>query len=203
MEDPKSITKGEQTQQAIIEAARDLFLQHGFHGTSMRQIADRAELALGGIYNYFASKEELFAAVLDAYHPYRVVFPLLDTVQGETVEEYVRAVAEKARGTVQGSQQMMPLVFIELVEFQGRHLKQLAEKLLPRLTEFMGKFATLQGQMRPLPLPVKARVLVSMFIGFMITDMVMRNTPFTDNQQHDWYGGLIDIYLHGILKPEA
>ncbi|MCE7861481.1 MAG: TetR/AcrR family transcriptional regulator, partial [Chloroflexi bacterium CFX2] len=57
-------TKGEVTRLAIEDAAVELFIEQGYHATSMRQIADRAGLALGGIYNHFASKEEIFEAIV-------------------------------------------------------------------------------------------------------------------------------------------
>ena len=47
-------TKGERTRTAIIDAAFDLFVRKGYHATSMRQIADEAGLAPGGLYNHFA-----------------------------------------------------------------------------------------------------------------------------------------------------
>ena len=42
-------TKGEVTRLAVEDAAMGLFLEQGYHATSMRQIAERAGLALGGI----------------------------------------------------------------------------------------------------------------------------------------------------------
>ena len=57
--------KGELTRSAIVEAAHQLFTTQGYHGTSMRQIANNAGIALGGIYNHFANKEILYCAVLD------------------------------------------------------------------------------------------------------------------------------------------
>lgn len=42
----------------LAEAAR-LFAEHGYAGTSMRQIADAMDLTMGTIYHYFASKEEI------------------------------------------------------------------------------------------------------------------------------------------------
>ena len=41
-----SATNMETTQQKIIRAAHDLFVQQGYHGTSMRQIAAQADIAL-------------------------------------------------------------------------------------------------------------------------------------------------------------
>ena len=45
----------------IIDAARSLLLEKGLQATSINQIAKRAELAVGTIYFYYASKEALFA----------------------------------------------------------------------------------------------------------------------------------------------
>jgi AcrR family transcriptional regulator len=47
--------------QQIIDAARSLLFEKGLQATSINQIAKRAELAVGTIYFYYASKEELFA----------------------------------------------------------------------------------------------------------------------------------------------
>lgn len=43
----------------IIRATRDLLFEHGLQDTSMAQIAQRAGVGMGTIYNYFANKEEL------------------------------------------------------------------------------------------------------------------------------------------------
>jgi AcrR family transcriptional regulator len=50
----------------ILEAARHLFWQKGFAGTSIPQIAHRAEVAPGTIYLYFPSKETLYVELLMA-----------------------------------------------------------------------------------------------------------------------------------------
>ncbi|MBF8283944.1 MAG: hypothetical protein HW378_2859, partial [Anaerolineales bacterium] len=68
-------SRGEVTRTKLLEVAHGLFLENGFHGTSMRDIADAAGIAVGGIYNHFSDKEAIFAAVLDAYHPYHVILP--------------------------------------------------------------------------------------------------------------------------------
>ena len=58
----KPATKGERTRAVLLDAAKRLFVSNGYHGTSMRQIADEAGLALGGIYNHFGNKEDIFVA---------------------------------------------------------------------------------------------------------------------------------------------
>src|SRR5262245_8832699 len=51
------------TEKAIRAAARKLFLRHGFDDTSTREIAERAKVAVGTLFNYFSSKEALALAI--------------------------------------------------------------------------------------------------------------------------------------------
>lgn len=48
----------------ILEAAEEMFARHGFANARMSQVAERAALSVGTVYNAFASKEALHAAVL-------------------------------------------------------------------------------------------------------------------------------------------
>lgn len=49
----------------ILIATRDLVFEQGLQSVSMSQIAQRAEVGMGTIYNYFASKEELVFSLYD------------------------------------------------------------------------------------------------------------------------------------------
>lgn len=61
----RSDSAGEATRDALTSAARALFAQKGFDGTSVRAITDRAGANLGSITYHFGSKKALYAAVLD------------------------------------------------------------------------------------------------------------------------------------------
>lgn len=54
----------ENIRSAILSIAKEEFLQHGFKGTSMRTIAQKSEVGLSNIYNYFKNKDEIFKEVL-------------------------------------------------------------------------------------------------------------------------------------------
>jgi AcrR family transcriptional regulator len=49
----------------ILQVARQLFAEKGYHATTLEEIARRAEFGKGTIYNYFSSKDELFHAIID------------------------------------------------------------------------------------------------------------------------------------------
>lgn len=53
----------EHRRQQILDAARILLFENGLKAVSVNRIARRAELAVGTIYFYFRSKEEIFAAL--------------------------------------------------------------------------------------------------------------------------------------------
>lgn len=57
---PKSKIKGD----AILVAARDLFLEHGYSQTSIEMVAAAAGVGKPTIYSHFGSKEELFDAII-------------------------------------------------------------------------------------------------------------------------------------------
>jgi AcrR family transcriptional regulator len=59
--------KGRQTRQAIEQAARKLFAESGFHGTTLADITSAAGKSPAVFYRYFADKEDLLAALAESF----------------------------------------------------------------------------------------------------------------------------------------
>ncbi|MEM7011573.1 MAG: TetR/AcrR family transcriptional regulator [Verrucomicrobiota bacterium] len=51
--------KKDKTKKAILKAALDSFAKKGFHRTTTKEISERAGIAEGTLFNYFAAKEDL------------------------------------------------------------------------------------------------------------------------------------------------
>jgi len=71
--------KGERTRARILDSALELFLERGYDGTTMRDVADSVGVSVGNAYYYFSSKEHLvqgFYERTDAEHQ-ALVRPLL------------------------------------------------------------------------------------------------------------------------------
>ena len=49
----------------ILDAALMVFVEQGFEGTRMQEIADRCELSYGLVYHYFRSKEAVFRSLVE------------------------------------------------------------------------------------------------------------------------------------------
>ena len=56
--------KGER-RDAILDAAKDVFADRGYHATTMADVANAASLSYGSVYWYFESKDALFHALMD------------------------------------------------------------------------------------------------------------------------------------------
>jgi len=56
----------------ILQAALELFAGQGFHGTSMQEISEKAEFAVGTLYHFFPHKEDIYRAIVqetaDKFH---------------------------------------------------------------------------------------------------------------------------------------
>ena len=61
-----SSERAEATRERIVQAARELVIEHGYDGVSTGQVLQSAGVSRGGLYHHFAGKQELMAAVLEA-----------------------------------------------------------------------------------------------------------------------------------------
>ncbi len=59
------LAKSAKSQKRVLDAAAKMFRDYGYAGTTMRAIADEADLKAGSIYYHYKSKDELITAVLD------------------------------------------------------------------------------------------------------------------------------------------
>ncbi|WP_165311777.1 TetR/AcrR family transcriptional regulator [Vibrio ziniensis] len=58
--------KSDEKRQAILDIAKECFSQQGVSGTSMSQLAKELGGSKATLYNYFSSKEEIFAEVMQS-----------------------------------------------------------------------------------------------------------------------------------------
>ena len=193
--------KGELTQVRILDAAYGLFMEQGYHGTSMRQIVERAGITMGGVYNHFASKEDIWEAVFFDRHPYHAILPMLREAEGDSVDAYVRDAARRLVSELNRQQDLLHIMFIELVEFNGAHIPPLYGRIAPELLKLTDVLQGKTGAVRAIPLPLLARAFLGFFFSYYMTEMMM--PPAVRGVMGvDALDAFIDIYLHGILATE-
>jgi AcrR family transcriptional regulator len=100
----------ERTRADLVATAHKAFLERGFHGASLDDIAEEAGYSKGAVYSNFAGKDELFLAVLDAYAEHRARV-LADAIFDEArLEDSFRAVARSMVAADEGEPRWTPLL---------------------------------------------------------------------------------------------
>jgi AcrR family transcriptional regulator len=195
-----SLSRGERTRADIIQAAHELFVRQGYHGTSMRQIAKKAGIALGGLYNHFDSKDDVFKEVFLEYHPYREVLPAVVAARGDTIEELLRDTVARMIAALKDRPKFMNLMFIEVVEFDSIHARELFASILPQIVEVVQcTLGEEREQLRPIPLLMLIRSFFGLFFSYFLTEIIFAEASPPEFRENavDY---MIDIFLHGVLK---
>jgi len=81
------------TRDRILDTAEALFAERGFAGTAVRDIAAAVGLTAASLYNHFAGKEALYAAVLE-----RGLRPVIDVLEDLASQEHGRDVLDATLG---------------------------------------------------------------------------------------------------------
>ena len=113
----------EANQVKIENAALRVFTRQGYHGTSVREIADEAGISLGNIYNYYKTKEQIFESMVQRYDQRMAklqastLTPLLGSLDPDNLVLLSKAVRE----IVYAHPDYWRLMYIDVVEFGNRH----------------------------------------------------------------------------------
>jgi AcrR family transcriptional regulator len=200
---PKDVpTKGETTRLAIEDAAVELFTANGYHATSMRQIAEHSGIALGGIYNHFSSKDELFEGIIVDKHPYKKILPLVLEAQGDTAEDFLRNAMQIVITELGREPYYLKLMMIEFVEFNGGHVAAMLKQMIPTVLPVFEKVVKTRKDLRVVNPAMLMRSFFGMVVSYFITEMIISNSVISKLMPKNTMEVYVDIFLHGILKSE-
>lgn len=168
--------------EAILEAALHLFVERGFYGTAVPEIAERAGVGAGTIYRYFESKEALVNAI---YRQEKLHFghTVLDDFPpaAPTREQFRLLWTRMAKfATVHPS----AFIFIEL-HHHARYLDAQSREVEQRMTELFTAIVT-TAQARGELKAGEPRLLMGLVMGAFVG--VIRSCVDTDRpvEDADW-----------------
>lgn len=116
--------KTKKKRQLILDAALSVFLQNGYEKTKIIDIAQKAGIGKGTVYEYFDSKEALFHCLLDTYCQYykKAIQESLTGTEGQSSRKKLLAImcAERRFQEAVGVESMSPLQLqMEFSHFPG------------------------------------------------------------------------------------
>jgi hypothetical protein len=106
------------------------------------------------------------------------------------------------RGAMLNQFDNLRLMFIELIEFQGRHAGALVGRFLPQLLEFVERLKHADASIRRYPDVIVARAFFGLFMSYAITVTILGGTAGFHDDPDD-LAAFADIFLHGVLEAET
>lgn len=185
----------------ILSTAKNLFIQQGYHGLSMRQIAEALGVSKAALYYHFRDKEELLLAILDSY---------LDEM-----EAALQRIQQEQTGTRQQIRALVELVLLQpadqraVIRLSSQEMAQLSKpsrqafdqayhrKFLDRIQSILAE-GIRRGELRPVDPTVAAWALLGMMYPYFYPAHSRDLLPPVEVVEH-----LVSIFLDGVANPSA
>lgn len=186
----------------LLTVARDEFLKNGVKKTSMQTLAQKSGVAVGNIYNYFKSKDDLLKAILapmlKAYEEYRCTgrSPFYNTTDVFECEEYFYMMKNLVVSFIVPYRSELKLM---IVETAGTSLEHYFDRFIEAqlrdgeryLSTMKGKYPHLQVNLSKHFLP-----LLCQFWASILKELVV-NEKMTSNEQDALLSDYVKFDLGG------
>ncbi|HEU0195778.1 MAG TPA: TetR/AcrR family transcriptional regulator [Nevskiaceae bacterium] len=193
----------------ILAAAVDAFAAHGYEGASIHTIAELAGVSKANVFHHFASKEQLYLAVLRKASQswYAELAPVADSAPH--FAEQLRAMVGRILDHLTREGAESRVVLREMLENGALHGRELSEDILApnfRIETEVFRRAQANGELRDNIDPALAWMMTMSACAFFFqTRDVMRfnpELPYADAPQR-YADGLCDLLLRGIAAPSS
>jgi AcrR family transcriptional regulator len=194
----------ETTVQAIMEAAEEVFADQGLHSAHMGEIATRAGVAVGTLYNHFQDREALLEGLFDArgLELLALIDERLAAVQGRPFQDKLRALLASVLEHKQAHRKFFHILLQGEVGRYHLTFPSTFHKPSATMKEVLGRVERLikQGvrdkQIRPDAAELAPILFVGMVRAVCLRDILAgRERDLTAEVDH-----LIDLFLHGVGK---
>lgn len=131
---------GEERRRQIIEAATTLFSRKGFRGTTTREIARAVGVSEAMLFKHFATKEELYAAIIEAKsHVERLMDAVVKAAERGDDAEVLRSLAREVIARTRTDPTLMRLTFFSALE--GHALSDMMfRSRVQQLDDFLSRY---------------------------------------------------------------
>ena len=171
----------------ILASAEKLFVEKGFAGTSVNDIAAEADFSRTSIYQYFSSKEEIYLHILERYTE-----PLTErlkqaTEDAPTVPEKIRAFLDELRKMKSEKSNFFELYFIQRHQVEPRLPDELRTQLNGKRRRLENVFREFyregveRGEVRAIRFKDASNLFFAQIMGMMLL--------------HEYYGNEFDVSL--------
>ena len=190
----------ERQRREIMDAAAQVFAQKGYAATTTRDIADASDMGESTLYNYFEGKREIFLAIIqrqaEQIDAVFVEFNRLETRQQMSdifvkVMDILLSHAHYTRALI-GEAWFNDEI---LSQFLGNRLAQISA----HLEEYIHSRIQ-SGQFRPVNPSLAARMVISVFMGFLLPALRGIESPPEGDDRRRLADAIISLWLDGVER---
>ena len=198
--------RSEKSKQQILDAALKLFSHKGYGATSVRDIAEEANLSKGNVYHHFPDKETIFRALLDRYFQVmsRPEFPFNRALASGPFPENLENIGQAVREVVRDYREYALLIYVDVVEFDGTHIRKFYENMADRFDAFIkaaGMEDQLQAKLAPGLSPVSAVMLSTrIFYNYFSVEILFGVKDHFGKETDAAVKEISRILRHGMLR---
>lgn len=199
----KERLSADKRRQQIVEAAVELFSRKGFRGTRTREIAEAAGISEAMIYRHFATKRELYSAIIETKSATEELLASAATAaQGKDDAGVLRAVGLKMiEQTVRDPSLMRLLLFSAL---EGHELSEIFfESRVKRLHQFLSRYIRIrikEGRFRSIDALVAARGFIGMIVHYLLIHKLFGVKRPRHSSPEEVVELFVSIFLKGIER---
>jgi AcrR family transcriptional regulator len=192
----------------VLEVALELFSTQGYGATSMRQIAEVCDQSTGNLYHHFGSKEAIFQRLIDDYwerisdpeHPLQKVFA------GGNFPDDLEEMAEAIEFTVEENKASILLIFVDVIEHQGRHVRSFYEDMADNFKAVYGPHLEQlerEGRLADADPLVAVMVATRWLFYFYMVEKCFGVPMHFGMEAQQAVDGFIRILRNGVLRREV
>ncbi len=192
----------------IETAAKDLFIKQGFHATVMRDISKQANVSLGNLYNYYATKEAIFESIINRYliEVDQKLKDIFDEIEEPLEPTAMQHLGQMVGNLVDSHSDFWLLMYIDVLEFQNQHFRKMFEGLTVRFRNiFSEQFAKAQenGDLRAGVDPALAFTAAYMqFFNYFLVEKLFGGNEHLGLSDEQALNSLTKIFSYGILSEK-
>lgn len=202
------LERSERSRKVILDTALKLFSHRGYGATSVSDIAEEAGLSKGNVYHHFADKEAIFRALLDRYFAAmsQPDFPFNRALATGTFPENLEDLGRAARDVVHDYREYVALIYVDVVEFDGTHVRRFYEDMASRFETFLkthGMEEELRAKLHEGLSPTSAVMLASrIFYNYFSVEILFGVKNHFGKSTEEVVQEISRILRHGMLRSE-
>src|SRR5215210_7819837 len=198
--------RSEKSKQLILDAALKLFSHKGYGATSVRDIAEEADLSKGNVYHHFPDKEAIFRALIDRYFEAMAQpdFPFNRALASGSFPENLEEIGLAIREVTRDYREYIALIYVDVVEFDGTHVRKFYANMADRFTMFMkatGMEQELEEKLADGLSPVSAVMLATrIFYNYFTVEILFGVKDHFGKDTDAAVKEIARILRHGMLR---